>query len=165
MFDSLPALGLPKGGGAIRGIGEKVGVNQATGTASLSIPLPFSPARGGAAPDLSLTYDSGAGAGISDWKLRLPQKVRHYNYRAISDAILTIRYTSRNGGEAFGTQVSNKIVQALDELNRLKGMPMAPINWSVCATTFRTPGTAFRREKAWRSASPPTFCRTPCDPG
>ena len=30
---ALPALELPKGGGAIRGIGEKFAVNPATGTA------------------------------------------------------------------------------------------------------------------------------------
>src|SRR4051812_16698570 len=36
----LPAVTLPTGGGAIRGIGEKFEVNAVTGTASLSIPLP-----------------------------------------------------------------------------------------------------------------------------
>jgi hypothetical protein len=72
VLDSLPSLSLPKGGGAIRGIGEKVSVNPATGTASFSIPLPFSPGRGGATPDLSLTYDSASGAGIFGWGWRLP---------------------------------------------------------------------------------------------
>ncbi|MDQ3702429.1 MAG: toxin, partial [Chloroflexota bacterium] len=78
VFDSLPALTLPKGGGAIRAIGEKFGVDPATGTASFSIPLPFSPGRGGAAPDLSLTYDSGAGAGVFGWgwRLALPEIAR-----------------------------------------------------------------------------------------
>lgn len=57
------------------------------------------------------------GRGVdSDWKLRLPLKVRHFNYRTISDVILTIRYTSRNGGEKFGTDVSNQIAQALGKL-------------------------------------------------
>lgn len=58
----LPAVSLPKGGGAIRGIGEKVTVNGSTGTASLSIPLPASPGRQGQAPAVSLSYSSGAGA-------------------------------------------------------------------------------------------------------
>ena len=72
VIDSVPTLALPKGGGAIRGIGEKVSVSPATGTASFSIPLPFSPGRGGAAPDLSLGYDSASGAGIFGWGWHLP---------------------------------------------------------------------------------------------
>src|SRR5687767_2912423 len=59
----LPALTLPKGGGAIRGIGEKFSVNPATGTSSLAVPLPASPGRGGFGPQLELAYDSGGGNG------------------------------------------------------------------------------------------------------
>ena len=33
-----PAIPLPKGGGAIRGIGEKFAANPVTGTGSLSVP-------------------------------------------------------------------------------------------------------------------------------
>jgi len=42
---SVPSIELPTGGGAIKGIDEKFSVNAVNGTASLSIPLPFSPAR------------------------------------------------------------------------------------------------------------------------
>jgi len=59
----LPALSLPKGGGAIRGIGEKFSVAAATGTASLSVPLPASPGRSGFGPAAALGYDSGHGNG------------------------------------------------------------------------------------------------------
>ncbi|HKY35449.1 MAG TPA: SpvB/TcaC N-terminal domain-containing protein, partial [Polyangiaceae bacterium] len=59
----LPALTLPKGGGAIHGIGEKFQVSAATGTASLGIPLPASPGRGGFGPSIDLSYDSGNGNG------------------------------------------------------------------------------------------------------
>ena len=59
----LPALSVPKGGGAIRGIGEKLNINAATGTASLSIPLPVSPGRNGFGPEVGLGYDSGHGNG------------------------------------------------------------------------------------------------------
>ncbi|MBL0136305.1 MAG: hypothetical protein IPP79_21195 [Chitinophagaceae bacterium] len=59
----MPTISLPKGGGAIKGIDEKFSVNTINGTASISIPLPFSPARG-ATPSLSLSYNSGAGNGI-----------------------------------------------------------------------------------------------------
>jgi RHS repeat-associated protein len=58
-----PAVSLPKGGGAIRDIGEKFSVSQATGTASLTVPVQVSPGRSGSEPDLGLHYDSGSGNG------------------------------------------------------------------------------------------------------
>lgn len=58
-----PALSLPKAGGAIRGMGEKFGASSATGTASLSVPLALTAARGGVEPKLTLSYDSGSGNG------------------------------------------------------------------------------------------------------
>lgn len=69
--DILPSVSLPKSGGAIRGLGEKFAVNAATGTASMSIPLPLSPARGSAAPGSQLTYDSAAGNGPFGFGWRL----------------------------------------------------------------------------------------------
>lgn len=57
----LPALNLPTGGGAIRGIEEKFQVNAITGTASLGISIPLTPSRQGFTPALGLTYNSGAG--------------------------------------------------------------------------------------------------------
>ncbi len=60
---SLPSISLPKGGGAIRGIDEKLSVNQATGTASMTVGVFTSPARHGFGPTLALSYDSGAGNG------------------------------------------------------------------------------------------------------
>jgi hypothetical protein len=74
--DFLPSVTLPKDGGAIHGIGEKFSVNAATGTGSLSIPLPFSPGR--LAPQLQLAYDSGSGNGPFGfgWSLGLPAITR-----------------------------------------------------------------------------------------
>jgi RHS repeat-associated protein len=68
----IPSLSLPKGGGAIKGIDEKFSVNAVNGTASFSIPLPFSAARG-ASPGLNLSYNSGSGNGIFGlgWSLGL----------------------------------------------------------------------------------------------
>lgn len=54
-------LSLPKGGGAIKGIGEKFQANPLTGTGSISVPLPLSPGRGEFTPQLALSYDSGSG--------------------------------------------------------------------------------------------------------
>ena len=75
---SVPAVSLPKGGGAIRGIGETFAANPATGTSSVTVPLAFSPGRQGFGPQLSLTYDSGAGNGPFGfgWSLSLPAIVR-----------------------------------------------------------------------------------------
>ncbi|GHO71422.1 hypothetical protein KSC_103140 [Ktedonobacter sp. SOSP1-52] len=73
-----PTLSLPRGGGAIRGIGEKFGANPVTGTGSLTVPLATSPGRSGFGPQLILSYDSGAGNspfGLG-WNLSLPAITR-----------------------------------------------------------------------------------------
>lgn len=57
------SINLPKGGGAIRGMGEKFAANPVTGTGSMSVPIATSPGRSGFGPQLSLSYDSGAGNG------------------------------------------------------------------------------------------------------
>ncbi|HEX8223837.1 MAG TPA: SpvB/TcaC N-terminal domain-containing protein [Allosphingosinicella sp.] len=71
----VPELSLPKGGGALKGIGEKLSVNPATGTSSIAVPLPLPPGRGGTAPALSLTYGSGAGLGPfgMGWSFDVPR--------------------------------------------------------------------------------------------
>src|SRR4030095_7949989 len=73
-----PALELPKGGGAIRGMGETFQVNAANGTAGMSIAVPVSPAPRGPTPALNLSYDSGAGNGVFGlgWSISLPQITR-----------------------------------------------------------------------------------------
>src|SRR5215204_2315509 len=75
---TLPSISIPKGGGAIRGIGEKFGANPVTGTASISIPIFTSPGRSGFGPSLSLSYDSGSGNGSFGfgWNLALPSITR-----------------------------------------------------------------------------------------
>ncbi len=60
---TAPSLSLPKGGGAIRGIGETFTVAGATGTGRLELPLPLTTGRGGLFSGLGLGYDSGAGNG------------------------------------------------------------------------------------------------------
>jgi hypothetical protein len=73
-----PAIALPKGGGAIRGIGEKFAANPVTGTGSMTVPIATSPGRSGFGPQLSLSYDSGAGNGAFGfgWSLSLPSITR-----------------------------------------------------------------------------------------
>lgn len=78
LLHAAPALELPKGGGAIRGMGEKFQANPVTGSASFSVPLSLSPGRNGFTPALSLSYDSGSGNGIFGvgWSLSLPMVQR-----------------------------------------------------------------------------------------
>jgi RHS repeat-associated protein len=73
-----PTVSLPKGGGAVRGIGEKFSANPVTGTGSLTIPLPTSPGRSGFGPQLNLSYDSGNKHGPfgMSWSLGLPSITR-----------------------------------------------------------------------------------------
>lgn len=54
---------LPKGGGALQGIGETFQADEFTGTASLSIPFGATPCRG-FAPEIAVSYSSGAGNGV-----------------------------------------------------------------------------------------------------
>src|SRR5947209_16448612 len=76
--DLLPTISLPKGGGAIRGIGEKFAANPVTGTGSMTVPIATSPGRSGFGPQLALSYDSGAGNGPFGfgWSLSLPSITR-----------------------------------------------------------------------------------------
>lgn len=75
---SAPSITLPKGGGAIRGMSEKFAANPVTGTGSLTVPIYTSPGRSGFGPQLSLSYDSGAGNGAFGfgWSLSLPSITR-----------------------------------------------------------------------------------------
>jgi hypothetical protein len=97
---SAPASTLPKGGGAIRGIGEKFAANPVTGTASMSIPVFISPGRSGFGPQLALSYDSGAGNGPFGfgWSPSLPVITRKTN-----KGISPYRYLDWYWREDYGT--------------------------------------------------------------
>src|SRR5438067_5965549 len=75
---AAPTLSLPKGGGAIRGVGEKFAANPVTGTGSMTVPLATSPGRSGFGPQLSLSYDScfGNGPFALGWALSIPAITR-----------------------------------------------------------------------------------------
>ncbi|MDR6306114.1 RHS repeat-associated protein [Nitrobacter vulgaris] len=71
---AAPQVNVPKGGGAIRGLGEKFQTNPVNGTATLSIPIPLSKSRSEFQPALALSYSSGSGNGPFGlgWTLGLP---------------------------------------------------------------------------------------------
>jgi hypothetical protein len=71
-------LSLPKGGGAIKGIGETFQPNLFSGTGNHTIPLAISPGRNGMEPKLALEYSSGNGNGLFGlgWQLPMPRITR-----------------------------------------------------------------------------------------
>jgi hypothetical protein len=67
-------IALPKGGGAIQGIGEKFAPDLFTGTGNFTVPIAVPPGRNGFQPQLSLVYSTGAGNGPFGlgWSLSIP---------------------------------------------------------------------------------------------
>jgi RHS repeat-associated protein len=67
-------ISLPKGGGALHGIGEKFSPDLHTGTGNFTIPIALPPGRNGFQPQLSLTYSTGNGSGPFGlgWNLSVP---------------------------------------------------------------------------------------------
>ena len=65
---SAPSISLPKGGGAIRGMGEKFAANPVTGTGSMTVPIATSPGRSGFGPQLYFVV-------FRLWHIRCPQKI------------------------------------------------------------------------------------------
>ena len=78
---NVPQLSLPKGGGAIRGTGQKFAANPVTGIGSMSMLIATSPGRAEFGPQLSLAYDSGASNGPFGFgkSLSLPAITRKTN--------------------------------------------------------------------------------------
>lgn len=67
-------LPLPKGGGAVQGIGEKFAPDLHTGTGNFTVPIAVPPGRNGFQPQLALTYSTGQGNGPFGfgWSLTVP---------------------------------------------------------------------------------------------
>lgn len=59
----------------------------------------------------------GVGA-VSTWSLELPPTLRAFDYMTISDVILHVRYTARDGGALLGTQATTELLQMLDTANQ-----------------------------------------------
>ncbi len=113
----VPHLALPKGGGAIRGIGEKFAANAVTGTGSITVPIAMSPGRSGS-PQLSLRYDSGAGNGPFGlgWSLDLPSIARR------TDKGLP-RYLDEQESDVFVLAGAEDLVPKLDVTTRKRAEP------------------------------------------
>src|SRR5215471_17426758 len=67
-------ISLPKGGGALRGIGETFSPDLHTGTGNFTVPIALPPGRNGFQPKLNLVYSTGSGNGPFGlgWNLSVP---------------------------------------------------------------------------------------------
>lgn len=67
-------IALPKGGGAIQGIGETFTPDLFTGTGNFTVPIAAPAGRNGFQPQLSLVYSTGAGNSLFGlgWSLSIP---------------------------------------------------------------------------------------------
>ncbi|WP_405969330.1 FG-GAP-like repeat-containing protein [Streptomyces sp. NBC_00988] len=67
-------ISLPKGGGAVSGVGEKFAADLFTGTGNFTVPIAVPAGRSGLAPQLALGYSTGNGNGPFGlgWQLSLP---------------------------------------------------------------------------------------------
>ena len=155
---SPPSISLPKGGGAIKGMGEKFAANPVTGTGSMSVPIALSPGRGGFGPQLALAYDSGAGNGPFGlgWNIGLPSISRK------TDKGLP-RYLDDADSDVFLLSGSEDLVPVASE-SLPTSVALAGLDFSVRRYQPRIEGL-FARIEFWREVGNPgnpgnTFWRT-----
>jgi hypothetical protein len=60
----------------------------------------------------------GAGA-ISSWHLELPTAIRPFDYATISDVVMHVSYTARDGGKDLKDNVNAELINALNDLKAL----------------------------------------------
>src|SRR5262245_30919438 len=71
---SASIISLPRGGGALHGIGETFSPDLHTGTGNFTVPIALPPGRNGFQPQLNLVYSTGNGNGPFGlgWNLSIP---------------------------------------------------------------------------------------------
>ena len=160
---SQPQLSLPKGGGAIRGIGEKFAANPVTGSGSMSIPIAVSPGRAGFGPALSLSYDSGSGNGPFGfgWSLALPAITRktdkgipRYGDGAEPDVFVLSGaedLVPESGGRSGDLQPHRETRAAFGATTTCGGIARASRGSSLASSIGRTPSDP--SDTFWRSIS------------
>ena len=62
----------------------------------------------------------GAGA-ISEWQLSLPKRLRQFDYESITDVVLHLRYTARDGGQSLADTAADALEGALSNWVRASG--------------------------------------------
>ena len=141
---TIPSISVPKGGGAVRGMGEKFTVSPATGTGRMTVPLASSPGRSGFGPQLALTYDSGAGNGPFGlgWSVSVPSVARK------TDKGLP-RYRDAEESDVFVFSGAEDLVPVTDPAR----VPASPrtvngVEYEIVAYRPRVEG-AFSRIERW----------------
>jgi RHS repeat-associated protein len=154
---AIPSISLPKGGGAIRGVGEKFAANSVTGTGSMSVPIATSPGRSGFGPGLSLAYDSGSGNGPFGfgWSLPLPAITRKTDkglpqYRDAEDSDV---FLASGGEDLVGLLVQN--AQGEWERESPSARTVNGVTYRLRRYRPRIEGL-FARIECWTSTSDPT---------
>jgi hypothetical protein len=153
---TAPQISLPKGGGAIHGIGEKFSANPVTGTGSLSVPIATSPGRSGFGPQLSLSYDSGSGNGPFGlgWSLSLPEITRR------TDKGLP-RYCDDEESDIFILSGAEDLVPVLDAANDWVELAIPPRNgYAIKQYRPRIEGLFARIERWTRQSDGDTYWRS-----
>lgn len=148
----IPSISFPKGGGAIRGIGEKFSANPVTGTSSLNLPIFSTPSRSNFQPQLALSYDSGAGNGPFGlgWRLNLPAITRK------TDKGLP-RYLDNEDTDVFILSDAEDLVPALKQRSTEWSRDVFPttVNHETYTVQRYRPRVEelFARIECWRSNS------------
>ncbi|HKG47851.1 MAG TPA: hypothetical protein VKB02_14035, partial [Pyrinomonadaceae bacterium] len=62
----------------------------------------------------------GQGA-ISTWRIEMPKNFKSFDYNTISDVVLHLRYTAREGGSQLKTQAEQELQAALNDFVRIEG--------------------------------------------
>lgn len=154
-----PTISLPKGGGAVRGIGEKFAANPVTGGGSFSVPIATSPGRGGFGPSLSLTYDSNSGQtafGLG-WNLTLSAVTRK------TDKGLP-RYEDVNDSDVFILAGVEDLVPALTQAANgdwsPESIPARVVDGATYAVRRYMPRIegSFARIERWTNGDDPAEC-------
>ena len=110
------AISLPKGGGAVSGLGETFSPDLFTGTGNFSVPIAVPAGRAGVAPQLSLGYSTGGGNGPFGlgWQLSLPGVSRKTS-RGIP------RYIDAAGPGAGGLRADVFVLSGAEDLVPVQG--------------------------------------------
>ena len=136
-------ISLPKGGGAIKGIGETFQPNLFSGTGNFTVPIAASPGRAGFGPQLTLQYSTGNGNspfGLG-WNLSIPRVTRK------TEKGLP-RYTDE---DVFVLSGAEDLVVSDNQLPE----ELHPTGYSVIRYRPRTEGLFARIEKWTQTATGP----------
>ncbi|HMJ09914.1 MAG TPA: SpvB/TcaC N-terminal domain-containing protein, partial [Polyangiaceae bacterium] len=149
---------MPKGGGAIRGMGEKFAADPVRGSLGGTVPLAVSPGRSAFGPALAVHYDSSAGNGPFGfgWQLAVPAITRK------TDTGLP-RYFDRESSDTFILAGSEDLVPLLEDMGAA-GWSQPVVTRSLHGRRYRVESYrprvegSFARIERWTNLADPSDC-------